>query len=236
MQLQRYFDVSQSTDLASFERNLIGAAQELDFPLVGAVLIIDAPTPTEPPRVYSVSNTPAAYASSSDDPALSARDPVMKRLKRLSVPLIYDQGLYVADGAADLWEEQAAFGFKTGIAVALHLPDHRHFMLGVDRDKALPGSDEAARMMADLQLLAVHAQMAAGRLMAPQRDEPDIHLTAREIEILKLTMDGKSSWAVGQLLGINEGTVNFHVRKFCRKLEVSSKHQAVLKAMGLGMI
>ena len=41
-------------------------------------------------------------------------------------------------------------------------------MLGVDRDQALPSDpSELTRMVADLQLFAVHAQDAAMRMLVP---------------------------------------------------------------------
>src|SRR5512143_4120338 len=65
-------------------------------------------------------------------------------------------------GQGELWEEQARYGYQTGIAMALHLPEGKHFMLGVDRDRALPSDrHELTRVVADLQLFAVHALDAA---------------------------------------------------------------------------
>ena len=91
--------------------------------------------------------------------------------------------------------------------------------------------------MADLQLMAVHAQDAAVRLLtqAPVK-LPSPRLSAREIEILRWTMEGKSAWAVGELLSISEHTVNYYLRRVFQKLEVSSKHQAVLRALALGLL
>lgn len=237
MLLQRYFDVSQATDVASLQRHLVEMAGELEFPLVSAMLVVEGKSPTSRPQVYYVGNMPSDFANAARDEGSVARDPVIRRMKQLAVPFIYDQALYVGEGAGDLWEEQAAFGYKTGIAVALHLPDHCHFMLGVDRETPLPQSDERLiRMMADLQLLAVHAQAAAGRLLPPQTASAEVVLTAREIEILKWTMEGKSAWSVGEIIGVSEHTVNFHLRKIFKKLDASSKHQAVLKAISAGLI
>lgn len=236
MRLQRFLDVSQSCDVETFTRRLVGFAHELDFGIATAFLVTAVPG-TEP-VVTSVGNTPAEFREASQNSKDAKRDPVIRRLKSLSVPFIYDQDLYVEDGAGDLWEQQAAYGYRTGIAVALHLPAHRHFILGVNRDAALPREDEGlTRMLADLQFLAVHAQDAAQRLMAPPaaNDEtPD--LTPRELDILRLTRDGKSAWAAGQILAISEHTVNFHLRNIQRKLNTTSKHQAVLAAMRLGLI
>lgn len=239
MLLERYYQVSQAPDAAAFEQQLVRFAEELEFEHVNAVLVIDPPNLGERATFISVGNIPEAYHEAAHDPSASARDPVNRRLRSLSVPFLYDQSTYADAGAGDLWETQAAFGYKTGIAVALHLPDHRHFLLGVDRENALPGEpDRLSRLMADLQLLAVHAQDAAGRLLAPDAAtlSPGPDLTPREVEILRWTMDGKSAWAVGAILGISEGTVNFHLRNVFRKLGASSKHQAVLKALRMRLI
>ena len=160
-------------------------------------------------------------------------------MRRLSTPFVYDQSLYVDEQAGDLWEMQALFGYKTGIAMALHLPGGKHFVMGVDRDQPLPGDDiELTRMMADLQLLAVHAQDTAVRLLAPQALELQYmpRLTDREVEILKWTSDGKSAWAVGQILSLSEHNVKYHIKRILEKLGVGSKHQAVTKAKTLGLL
>lgn len=236
MRLQRFLDVSQSCDVETFERRLIGFAHELEFGIATAVLVSAAPG--QDPTVVSVGNTPESFKEASHNSSDIKRDPVIRRLKSLSVPFIYDQDLYVDEGAADLWEQQAAYGYRTGIAVALHLPGHKHFLLGVNREEALPREDERlTRMLADLQFLAVHAQDAAQRLLVPPDTELDSpHLTPRELDILRLTRDGKSAWVAGQILGISEHTVNFHLRNIQRKLNTTSKHQAVLVAMRHGLI
>lgn len=238
MLLESYYEISQAPDIAAFEQRLVRFAEALDFPHVNAVLVVEPRAPGERADFIAVGNTPDAYLAASRDPTDSARDPVNRRLRTLSVPFIYDQGLYTADNAGDLWETQAAFGYKTGIAVALHLPDFRHFLLGVDRQAALPTeADRLSRLMADLQLLAVHAQEAATRLLDPERAAgPPPSLTPREVEILRWTMEGKTAWAVGAILGVSEGTVNFHLRNVFRKLNASSKHQAVLKALRLRLL
>lgn len=238
MLLQRYFDVSESGDVATFKSRLIQFANDMDFGLVSASLVIESPTLVGEDAFFSVTNAAEEYMGLYSDVEDSRRDPVMKRYKRLSVPFIYDQGTYTSSDAADLWEKQAPFGYRTGIAVAIHMPDRRHFLLGVDRERDLPkDTSQLSRLMADLQLLAVHAQHAAGRLLVPSHEAQQApSLTERELEVLKWTMAGKSAWVVSELLAISENTVNFHLRNVFRKLDVASKHQAVLKALALGIM
>ncbi len=237
MRHQDLLDIGQANDLRSFETGLVRLAGELDFPLVSAVLIVEEPG--YDPLAVSVGNTPQEYLTSFNSALDGQRDPVLQQLKNLSRPVIYDQSTYVRGQAADLWEHQARFGYCTGVAVALHLPNHRHFVMGVDRRDALPSSDRAVtRLMADLQLMAVHAQDAAVRLLTREQAQIGEHLTLtpRELEVLKLTMDGLTSAAISDRLAISTPTVNFHMRNLREKLGASSKHQAVLMALRRGLI
>ena len=61
-------------------------------------------------------------------------------------------------------------------------------------------------------------------------------LTPRELEALRWTMDGKTAWEVGSILGITERTAVLHLNNAMRKLGSVNKHQAVLKALRLGLI
>jgi DNA-binding CsgD family transcriptional regulator len=236
MKLHSYLDISQSGDLPTFQRRLVEFSQDLEFGLINAMVTVDAPG-TDFVSV-SIGNTPLGWEESWVSVQEGKRDPVLSRLKRMNVPFAYDQDFYVREGAGDLWEQQARFGYRTGIAVALHLQDHKHFFLGVDRDKDLPvDREEVTTLLASLQLLAVHAQDAALRLLTVQHAAPEPpRLTAREVEILRWTREGKSAWAVGEILAVSENTINFHVRNAARKLNASSKHQAVLKAMSFGLM
>jgi len=238
MLLDRYYEISDSSDVETLRSRLSNFSGEMEFDYVSVTMVIDSVMPNGRPSFSTLSNAPDAYDSVYQDQASSLRDPVLKRLKVLSVPFTYSQKTYAAEGAGDLWEEQAPYGFKSGIAVALHLPNSRHFLLGVDRDADLP-TDVArlTRLMADLQLLAVHAQAASERLLSPAvGTSAPPQLNEREIEILKWTMEGKSAWTVGQLLSISHHTVNFHLRSVFKKLGASSKHQAVLKAISFGLL
>lgn len=61
-------------------------------------------------------------------------------------------------------------------------------------------------------------------------------LTPREIEALRWTMDGKTIWEVGAILGITERTAALHLNNAIHKLGANNKHQAVLKAIRAGVM
>lgn len=236
MHIDRYFEVSQCEDVATFERLLIRTAGDLGFAFINAVLV-SAPPIKGASKVVVVGNTPAALVEAGQNSALLARDPVTARLKKTSLPFAYNQKFYTDAGSGDLWEEQASFGFKEGICVALHLPDHCHFLIGVDGDNPLPPPDEnLSRLMADLQLFAVHAQSAAVRLLRPSVEAPQPQFSARELEILKWTMEGKSASVVAEILGLSRHTITYHLGSVLRKFGVATKHQAVLRAIEMGLV
>lgn len=237
MRHQDYMDVRESTDRATFQDRLVRFAHAMDFGIVTAALAIEHPGKAATFEV--VGNIPQGFINASKSMERTERDPVHKRLKSWHVPFSYDQSLYVEEDAADLWESQAPWGYRTGIAMALHLPGGRHFLLGVDRPDPLPADDnQLTRMVADLQLLAVYAQETANRVLAEPEEvqEPIAKLSPREREVLQWTRDGKSSWAIGQILGLSEHSVNFHLRNARTKLGVTGKHMAVLKAISLRLI
>jgi DNA-binding CsgD family transcriptional regulator len=228
--------VMEASNQEAFRHTLQGFARRLGFDLVSATTVVDQADGR--PAFFTVHNVPVGYLDTFVDPSAGRRDPVMQHCKHRGVPLVWGPDTYLAGGAMDLWETQAAFGYKHGIAVSLHLPKGRHFFAGVDRDAPLPTDpQELARIAAELQLFATHAQDAATRLMLFEPAYTELpHLTARELDVLRWTMDGQTARQVGARLAITERTVNMHSRNVIKKLGCLSKHQAVLKALQLGLL
>ncbi len=231
-----YLSVMQAHSPDEFREELVRFAHRLGFDLVSAMTVIDHPC--QPSDFISVNNVPTGFTEAFNDPSQQRRDPVMQHCKKAAVPIVWDRDTYVSRGMEDVWEAQAAFGYRTGICMALHLPQGRHFMLGVEREQQLPEApDLLTRLVADLQLFAVHAQDAAFRLMAPAPETLNLPaLTPRELEALRWTMDGKTAWEVGNIMSISERTAVLHLQNAMRKLDCVNKHQAVLKALRLGLL
>ena len=62
------------------------------------------------------------------------------------------------------------------------------------------------------------------------------HLTRRELEVLKWVMAGKSSWEISRITDCAEATVNFHISNIRQKFNVSTRQQALVKAIALGIL
>jgi DNA-binding NarL/FixJ family response regulator len=79
------------------------------------------------------------------------------------------------------------------------------------------------------------APAIAGRLMARMRS-PQVALSAREIEVLRLVAEGASNGDVAARLHISDATVKSHLVHVFSKLGVSSRTAAVSEARSLGML
>lgn len=71
----------------------------------------------------------------------------------------------------------------------------------------------------------------SGREAEPQARPSGVELTPRETEILRMLVDGQTAAALADKLCISVHTANAHVRNIYRKLEVTSRAQAVSKAL-----
>lgn len=76
----------------------------------------------------------------------------------------------------------------------------------------------------------------ASNLASTPREDPAESLTARQIECLSWAQEGKTSWEIGQIMGISQRTVESYLAIVFDKLKVRTRVQAVVRARTLGLI
>jgi DNA-binding CsgD family transcriptional regulator len=195
-----------------------------------------SPTLTE---FQTVTNAPAAFLDEFHDQDHACLDPVSTHCSRLSSPIVWDRRTYVASNTEALWEIQEPFGYRSGIAIAMHLARGRHFMFGANWGKDRCEDVRGFRAIAEELLgFSEHAQAAAFELCVPTRPSPKsaLSLTDRELETLRWSMDGLTSWEVAERMSISERHATLFVRRALKKLECTSKYEAGLRAIRLGLI
>jgi DNA-binding CsgD family transcriptional regulator len=185
----------------------------------------------------SVDNAPSGYRSAHSDPQRAKLDPVMQHCRHHSLPIIWDQSTYLNASQMSLWEAQAEFGYRYGIAVALHMPGGRHYMVGVDRDRPLTtDAVELTRLVSSLQLFAVYANESDSQIRRKEAPVNDPKLTRRELQLLRLTAEGMTAQQAGASLGIGARTAACHLMRATRKLRCMNKLQAAIHAVRLGLV
>ncbi len=84
-----------------------------------------------------------------------------------------------------------------------------------------------------LQLSSAASAYLVQQIRSPEQVE---ELTGREIEVLRLLVQGKPNKSIARTLHISEDTVKTHIRHILAKLNVQSRTQAVLTAIRLGLV
>ena len=196
-------------------------------------------------QAYLRSSYPDAWRSFYDTEKLVHVDPTVAHCVAHSTSLVWSPSLFRSGPQQIMYEEASGHGLRSGVTLPMHGPRgelgilcwvndarpsrafDRHVSavlpeLSLLRDVAFQSGIDFAQMTAN----------SAGELVKEAR--PD--LSERELECLKWVMVGKTSWEIGQILGISLSTVNFHVMSFKRKLEANGRNQAVIKAIRLGLL
>ena len=101
-----------------------------------------------------------------------------------------------------------------------------HLVLAID-NVAAGGAAMAGKLFDVARQFVLHQDLVGAR-------KPS--LTAREIEVLEMVADGKTSREIGDLLFISENTVKNHIRNILDKLGLHSRNEAVLYAVRENLI
>jgi DNA-binding CsgD family transcriptional regulator len=97
----------------------------------------------------------------------------------------------------------------------------------------LPAGHHRRELLAHV---APHLLDAVARLAARPASAARPALTAREEAVLRWLAEGKSNWAIGQILGISERTVKYHLANLFPKLGVTTRAQAAAVAIGASLV
>jgi DNA-binding NarL/FixJ family response regulator len=141
----------------------------------------------------------------------------------------------------------AAHGPRS-VIIADHVPDDVDapvVLLAADAASWPRNAQVAARLTppVDFVKLRIAVEAAAHGLsvfdpaarFGPADDgAPD--LTAREIEVLHLLAEGASNKVIARALSISAHTAKFHVASILEKLDASSRTEAVMSAIRLGLL
>ena len=69
------------------------------------------------------------------------------------------------------------------------------------------------------------------RMKSDSEKEENIHLTIRELEVLKYLIQGKSNIIIANELKVSKHTIKAHVANILQKLEVNGRFEAAIKAI-----
>ncbi len=164
-------------------------------------------------------------------------DPILQRTEESITPISWntrswDQPLRRRERA--VLSHLRDLTIECGVSVPVHGPGLRFSVLCLSTRERLRsefsmrGEREGALHLLGAYIASIH--------QAESPDPATPALSSRQIECLSWTAEGKTAWEIGRILNISERTVRFHLGNAMTALDVLSKHQAVLKAITLGLL
>jgi hypothetical protein len=235
LRYQALLELSAADTVDALTARTVALAQDMGFGLASAVLLRG---PLERPSgLHAFGNPPAGYEDAMYSAGDGLRDPLLTQLMARPGHAQYDQGTYARAGASDLWDAQAAFGFRAGMAVSIHAPTHAEaFMLGVDRPDALPSGPDLFLLQANLQMLAMHAQAGALRILAMRAGANPTDQLNRSERAAVQTAGATVLRRKGRLMSISELGASPALASAARKMGARTSADLVLKAVDGGLI
>jgi LuxR family quorum sensing-dependent transcriptional regulator len=168
---------------------------------------------------------------------MEQRDPLIFAARRCIAPFVWDEVYsdpHLPPESKELYQFANNMGFVDGFCVPIHGPGGYQGLVSLlAREKlALTPQDRAILQM---MCRAIHERCRTTiGFGLPLADLPK--LTPREIECIRWVAVGKSDWEIGQILKIAEATAHFHIENAKKKLNKSTRTEAVAMLVLHGLI
>lgn len=204
------------------------------------MLIAVLPNKKDPPgKAFLRSNYSTRWRTAYDAEKLYYVDPVVEHSVGSTLPLIWTPEVFAAPKQKQLYEEACGYGLRSGITFPMHGANGEFGIISFASDisSGLKSQRLLSHLMPELALVRDYVFESSLRFASPPKEqEKEVRLTKGEMECLKWLMAGKSSWEIAQIFNRSEAVVNFHINNLRGKLSANTRHQAVIKALRLGLI
>lgn len=222
------------TDVEAVRARLYSEAERFGFRYLACS---DLPRPDESLQALQLANSwPAEWADRYFSRNYIADDPIAGELYATYYPYSWDEVMesrHLSQKAQLIMDEAADLRLRRGFVVPIHGPDGRTGVLTMAGEHS---NTEDRRLRAELHLIALYAYARLKELWTPAPLPQEVRLTPRQAECLHWVAAGKSNWDIGMILGISENTVHTTLENAKRRLGVSTRMQAVLKAVLSGQV
>ncbi len=208
------------------------AAQSLGFEHCAYGLRI--PLPITSPKTMMLNNYPAEWRERYVREKYLGIDPTVLHGSKNQTPIIWDESVFAS--ARRLWEDAQSFGLRVGWAQSNLNTIGVGGMLTLSRSCGKLTKSELASQEPKWRWLTIISHLCLSRIFVSKLADAQPGLTAREIEVLKWSADGKTSGEISNILAVSEATVNFHIKNAVGKLQTANKTAAVVRAAMLGIL
>jgi LuxR family transcriptional regulator len=184
----------------------------------------------------NINNYPYGWNKLYKQNGYAANDPILAHCNQSSLPILWSEDIFCE--VPELWQALEHQGLSHGWTQAVHEERGTYYSLFSLARMQRPIDPEEHYGNLGYAIFAsqrLHA-LACQRMSDAEPSSQTVHLSPREIEVLRWSAEGKTASEVGRILCLSERTVNFHVNSCMRKLNVTNKISAVAKAAHIHMI
>jgi DNA-binding CsgD family transcriptional regulator len=163
-------------------------------------------------------------------------DPVVAHCNHSMLPILWSEELF--SGTPWLWQLLRQQGLQHGWSQAIHDEETGLCsILSLARSHCPISAYELYEHLGFSVFISRHLHALAIAMQPKKHTRPQAPpLSRRELEVLKLSADGKTAYEIARILNLSERTVNFHVQRAIEKFGVNNKIAAVIAAARSGAI
>jgi LuxR family transcriptional regulator, quorum-sensing system regulator BjaR1 len=195
-----------------------------------AYIMAGIPTPGESLAQLTIANGwPAEWFEMYNRENFCAVDPVPRHCFNTLNPFEWKDAPYDHEhdvAAHNVMTRARDFRFYEGFCVPIHYDDSTGAISIAGERPYLDAETKSA-----LHLMSVFTHSRLRALTRPAPVMPGRRLTEIEAEVLRWAARGKTAWETGQILGISERNVRWHLEETQRKLMTNNKTATVAVAI-----
>ena len=213
----------------------LGSSLGFDQALFGVVP--NKQTPLE--SAFLRSSYSSRWRDTYDSEKLHYVDPTVGHCLSTNLPLVWAPSIFSTTRQKQLYEEACGYGIRSGVTFPIHGPNGEFGVVSFVSDVCAGRKflRETGHFLSSLALIRDYAFESSLRFANPANARRNATpLTPREMECLKWAAIGKTAWEIAKILRCSEPTINFHMGNIRNKFGVSTRQQAVVKAIRLGLI
>ena len=237
--MERFADLLCYVTVEDWRNQIFRLGRDLGYEQTRLAILPDPNAPIEAEHAFQHSNYSSDWLNKYTTEKMHHIDPTFAHCISKSIPQIWSPEIFASLDQKRMYEEACGYVIRSGVTLPIH---------GARGELGIVCFVSEAKPSQHFQCEAIHhipelsclrdfiLESSLQFIRHSSQTKEHIHVTNRELECLKWSAIGKSSWEIGYLLNCSEATVNFHFSNIRRKFNTKSRQQAVVKAIHLGLV
>jgi LuxR family transcriptional regulator len=183
----------------------------------------------------NLNNYPTEWNTKYEQEHFSEVDPILAHCNHSELPILWQEEIF--SKTPTLWQAQKQQGLRYGWSQSVHDQNGLCSMLSLARSHCPITTHDLYKNLGYAMFISRHLHGLVAKDLPSSHPKPNpVHLSTREVEVLKYSAIGKTAGEIARILSLSESTVQFHIRGAIRKLGVNNKIAAVIKAARMCVI